>query len=272
MVALLILGVLAVIRGIQLRNSRAAGSVHLSFSPSSINLVSPQNVNIVANTGAAKVGFIRVDISFNKNVMRLNADPVITSPVNKPISMTSVANANSSGKLSMVLGLDPDSIASAPSGEFAVATLAFTPVTPLSTQPATVVIDVENSQVVDLDPSELLLSAGDLSVTFDVATPTPTVAPTGSATAIPTAAATASPTASAVATASPTSSPNVNACAQYGDIDSNNKVDAFDYVLFVNNYRTDPPFANPLADINADGQVTLLDYIVLFENFGRQCQ
>jgi hypothetical protein len=53
-----------------------------------------------------------------------------------------------------------------------------------------------------------------------------------------------------------------------GDINEDGKVDILDYVILFENYGKSP-IPDPRADINKDGKVDILDYVILFENFGR---
>jgi hypothetical protein len=52
-----------------------------------------------------------------------------------------------------------------------------------------------------------------------------------------------------------------------GDINLDGKVNILDYVILFENFGLST-LANPLADLNGDNRVNTLDYVILFENFG----
>ncbi|OGM61261.1 hypothetical protein A2955_02050 [Candidatus Woesebacteria bacterium RIFCSPLOWO2_01_FULL_37_19] len=56
-----------------------------------------------------------------------------------------------------------------------------------------------------------------------------------------------------------------------GDINGDGRVDILDYVILFENFGrdTNDPAADPRADLNRDGRIDILDYVILFENFGR---
>lgn len=56
-----------------------------------------------------------------------------------------------------------------------------------------------------------------------------------------------------------------------GDIDEDLDVDIVDYVILFGNFgkNASDPSADPRADINNDGKINILDYTYVFENFGR---
>lgn len=54
-----------------------------------------------------------------------------------------------------------------------------------------------------------------------------------------------------------------------GDINLDGKVNILDYVILFEHFGENPP-SDILADIDEDGEVTILDYVILFENFGHE--
>jgi hypothetical protein len=68
-----------------------------------------------------------------------------------------------------------------------------------------------------------------------------------------------------------TSSPTPTTMNLLGDIDSNCRVNLLDYVLLFENFGLQAPLPNPRADLDHNDRVNLLDYVLLFENFGQQC-
>jgi hypothetical protein len=55
----------------------------------------------------------------------------------------------------------------------------------------------------------------------------------------------------------------------FGDINEDGKVDILDYVVLFENFEN-VQISDPKADLNRDGKVNILDYVILFENFGKQ--
>ena len=119
-----------------------------------------------------------------------------------------------------------------------------------------------------------------VSIAVPSATPTKTNTPTRTPTATPTRTPTRTPTPTVPSgptrTSTRTQTPNPNfsptptqpAQAWPGDINRDGKVNALDYVILFENF-TPKPLVDTRADLNADGSVNALDYVVLFENFGR---
>ena len=53
-----------------------------------------------------------------------------------------------------------------------------------------------------------------------------------------------------------------------GDINEDGTVNLLDYVVLFEQFGKNPP-TDLRADINKDGDVNILDYVILFENFGK---
>lgn len=180
------------IKGIQLLIHGAASNATLSFSqnPVTLNSSTSTAVNVVLNTGTVKAGFAAVRFTFDRTKVNLTSEIVPTTTLKKVISMTTMAQANSSGSVTIILGLDPADIANAPSGSFNVAQLSMKAV---GTGSSTLAFGTTGLQVVDMTATAFNLTA--TNSTVNIATPTPTATAIG---------ATPTPTATAQATIVPT--------------------------------------------------------------------
>lgn len=160
--------------------SAAAGTANLFFEPTSLTLPPNGKVNLWV-TSDKPVGFVAVDVTFDKAKVQLAQEITLTNSVlTRKIKVSSMAEANTSGKLTVVLGIDPTAKASAPAGNFAFASVTFKPMvtTNLTTGLS---YTLSASQLVDLNaiPFTLSSSAGSLVLNPPASpTPTPTSTPT----------------------------------------------------------------------------------------------
>lgn len=98
--------------------------------------------------------------------------------------------------------------------------------------------------------------------------PNPTATPTGTVTVTPTPTITPTPVLTATATVTLSPTPTPTTAKKAGDIDGNTQVNLLDYLILFENYGQSPP-PDPRADLTGDGRVNILDYLILFENFGK---
>lgn len=234
------------------RKSEAAATASLSIVPQTVTVVQNQNqtFKIMLNTSVAteKIGFARVDILFDKNNFEFvsitpSGDFVIPQRTNGDYLSSTVAQANLDGKFYAAMLIPIEKIASAPSGNFELATFVLKAIMPTTTNITVpnILFDTGSDlmEVVSLNEDAnqrnlvLQFSNSSAVVTASGSTSSPSPTPTTKPTPTPTP--TVAPT--KVPTTAPTSTPTVS--------------------------------ADPRADINQDGLVNLLDYIILLENFGK---
>ena len=208
--AVVIAGVI-VIRNQQTIGSQAADhQADVSFNVASWSLP-PQNTFGVWVNADSTVAFADIEISYDPSMVVLASEINPDNSLFRVISSTTMAQANSTGKISMVLGLDPASRNNAPSGAFRIANLTFAPAT-TSPKSATVSFMNGSMQLVAADLSVFTLNTTPLTLWVNQPIPSPTPTPTPGPTGIKT----PSPTKTPVPTG--TAQPKPNPTAVPGDL------------------------------------------------------
>jgi hypothetical protein len=66
----------------------------------------------------------------------------------------------------------------------------------------------------------------------------------------------------------------VGSCRQEGDINEDGRVDILDYGILFSEFgkSVNTPGVDARADLNGDGLINILDYVILFENYGKSCE
>ncbi len=309
-----------VFQGAKYLSNALVNPVALSFLPSSVAMPPDATLRLMLDAKSNKIAFTRIELSFDKTKVNLSSEITPNPIFKKVISMTSKVDANSTGKIVMILGLDPADINSAPTSVFELANFSITSLVPSAVGgTGAFSITSSNVQIVDLTPASLTVASTDAVINFATPSPSPSPSPTATPTIAPTATPTATPTPTASASPTPTASPiptctppscsnpasgcvyqGTNSCscgvlvcaspsptstaipggtstptatpqAIPGDINGDGKVNLLDYIVLFENFGKTSNF-DTRADINKDGKVNLLDYIVLFENFGKTAQ
>ena len=187
--------------GIKYLSHAANPASTLSFSQNTIpvNSTSPTSVNLIFNANTSRVGFVRAQLTFDKTKIKLTQEIVPTTTLKKVISVTTMANANSTGTVTIILGLDPADIANAPTGSFTLATLSLEALSNTASSSSLSFV-ASGIQIVDMTATPFTVSTTNATVTV--------AGPTATATATPTASPTPSPSPTPTHTASPTASPS----------------------------------------------------------------
>jgi hypothetical protein len=159
------LGIYLIKRGVLFR-SGASSQVAVSIQPSSATLPPDTTFSLMLNSGSNKIGFARVIVNFDTNKIRLNGEVQASGSLSNVVSLTSSSEANSTGKILIVLGLPPDS-SSQPSGTFEIAKIPFKVQTTSSNQSTTVSIDSNDIQIVDLNANSLSTTVASSSLTLN---------------------------------------------------------------------------------------------------------
>ena len=253
----------------------------------------PENNFDVWVTSDSTVSFVNINISYNPSLVKLTHEITTTGGLTRIIKVSSMADANLTGSISIVLGLDPSLISSPPSGTFQVASLTFNTNTPDPNVAATISFNTSQMQFVSTDESEFQLSATNLSLVLNpVVTPSPTPTTGSTSSPTPTSAATNVPTATATATAIPTATPTIvpttsptnsstsgsgntsgssgssgssGTTAKKGDINGDGKVNITDLSMLLANYNKN----TSVGDFNSDGKVDIRDLSILLSNWNK---
>lgn len=163
----------------------------------------PENVFDVWINSDSPVAFANIYISFDPKVVKLTHEITTTGGLTRIIKVTSMANANSTGTASIVLGLDPSLASTPPNGAFQVASLTFDANTTNQNVATVISFDSAQMQLVATDQSTFQLTTANLNLVINpVATPSPT----------PTPISTGAPMVSPSPTPSPTKSPSCLKC------------------------------------------------------------
>ena len=175
--------------------------VDLYFSPASADIPPNQPISLMLDAKTQQIGFVHVEMTFDPTLVNLTDEVTTTNFLKTIVQKTSIVNANTTGRIILVLALSPEDVASPPTGLFELANLPFGSVTSQENVQATLTIDSPTVQVVDM--SETNLSFTTNLATFNLnptLTPTPTQSPTSTPTQFPS----ETPTPISVPTAIPT--------------------------------------------------------------------
>ena len=182
-----------------------------------------------------------------------------------------MAQANSAGAISIVLGLDPTMISNAPSGAFQVANLTFNSNTPNLNAAAVISFNTGQMQLVATDQSVFQLTSTNLNLVLNPTTPTPT--PTATPTTTPTATPTATPTPTSTSNLTPTPTATSTSTAtptgsnKVGDVNGDGVVNILDIGEIINNYGATGSPGWIRSDLNGDGVINILDIGIVVNNY-----
>lgn len=163
-------------------NVSKAASAPASLFMKPTEAVMPPEARLEIWTDTAKsLGFARVIVKFDPALVKMVQDVAVTGPLTRVVQLTPFAEANASGVMTLVLGLDPAQLAAAPSGTFKLAEIRLT-TSSLLTATTTVGFDSANMQLVATDTSVFTISgAASANVSLNpVASPSPAVNPSAS--------------------------------------------------------------------------------------------
>lgn len=121
------------------------------------------------------VSFVNATISFDPNSVNLTHEVTTTGILTRIVKVTPMAEANSTGSVSVVLALDPSMASNPPTGTFQVASLTFNANTPNPNVSTVISFDTSLTQLVANDQSVFQLTSTNLNLVLNpTATPTPT--------------------------------------------------------------------------------------------------
>lgn len=275
---------------VKLLTRAQVATVNVYVNPSATSLPPNSTFQIMLNSGSSQIAFVRFVANFDPGKVNLASEITATSSLVRVVEKTSMAQANSSGSLTIVLGLDPLNKGNPPSGVFELANFDLSPTSSTTNDTATLSFDNAEFQIVNMNANELNVSATGANLTLNfqptatlspsptpasIRTPTPTtfVSSTPALTLTPTPTPTPIPSPSTFPTSGPTVTPGATITATpppalAGDINSDGVVNLLDYSILFAAFGSQPP-SDARADLNGDGKINLLDYSILFANFGK---
>ncbi len=173
----LIIGIIftvATLNPLQMTTRATAHQASITVLPAKLSLP-PNGTLQVWATADSPVAFINVQITFNPAVVKLTTEPVLTTSTwGRIVKLSTMADTNTSGKLDMVIGLDPAHVQSPPNGTFQIATLQFEANTANSNVTTSVVASAI-SQLVAVDTTVFTVTAAGSTITVNpLPSPTPT--------------------------------------------------------------------------------------------------
>ncbi|CAN5331203.1 hypothetical protein BH10PAT1_BH10PAT1_0140 [soil metagenome] len=166
------------IQGIKYFSRASANPVNLTFSqnPFLVNPNTPSSVNLVLDAGTNKIGFTEVEFTFDKTKINMTSEISTTTSLKKIIKQTTMAEANSTGIITLVLGLDPVDIASPPTGAINLASLSFKSI---SNGSSNLTFNPTNIQIVDMSANALTVNSTNSVANPPTSLPSPTESPIG---------------------------------------------------------------------------------------------
>lgn len=277
----------------QIASEAAAGVAQVSLEPKT-SLITANTVLKLRVSTDKPVGFVAVELGFDPTLMSLSKELTLhTTQLSEVIMLSTMAEANASGLIRVVVAVKPQTVGAAPGGTFDLLTLSFSSKTTQPNKQSAVSIQTASTQLVDLTATPFALTLQPATVLFNTsATPTlvPTIVSTISPSITPTRAVntpTPVPTIVRVPTATPiptlmpsvtriptlpgiptgTASPTIlptTVGLKRGDLDTNGVVDQRDVVLLLEAYLS-PASVLPAADLNGDGRINALDYALILD-------
>jgi hypothetical protein len=146
-------------------NSKAGvDTVQLFFQIGEIVLPPQTDVYVLASTNKS-VGFARVVMEFDKSKVNLSSEVNVSeSSFKKIIKVTSKDEANSSGIVEIVLGVDPSDTQTIPSGNIQIGKFTLSSVTNSENVITSMNFSQSSSQIVDMDAQIFSLTTNNLSI------------------------------------------------------------------------------------------------------------
>jgi len=172
----------------------------VSVLPATLTLP-PNGTLQVWTTTDSPLAFLNVEVTFDPAAVKLTAEVALSTSVwGRVIRQTTMATANTTGKIDLVIGLDPALKSATPTGTFPIATLQFGANTTASDVTTTIGIASIPSQLVATDTTVFVVTTVGSSLLIN---PLPTPIPTPTLTPAPTAGITPTPTVGPLPTTTP---------------------------------------------------------------------
>ena len=101
----------------------SAGGVNFHMTPSTFTLPPSQTMKLMLNAGINKIGFVSVNLTFDPTKVRLAGEITAGTSLGTVVEKTSMATANSTGRISLVLALATADRDFPPTGDFELASI-----------------------------------------------------------------------------------------------------------------------------------------------------
>ncbi len=173
-------GVVLVRSAIQYRTQAVGETVLLYVSPSSQTLPPASTFQIMADAKTNLIGFVRVKFTFDPVKIQLTNEITTSTALSTVVEKTTMAEANATGTVVLVLALAPTDTATPATDIFQVASASFTPVSVTANDSTSIALLTADSQVVDMTSNTIPVSNMDGALTLNPSTPitlTNTIAP-----------------------------------------------------------------------------------------------
>lgn len=160
------------------------GNANLFLEPPILTLPPDGQVNLWVTTDKP-LGFVATELSFDPTLLRLSAEIVLpNTALTQVIKLTPMAEANTTGKINIVIAVKPTTLTIAPTGNFSLASLKFANKTTLTNKATVLNISTSTRQLVDLGAVPFIVTSQNANITLNPvgATPTPTLTPMPSST------------------------------------------------------------------------------------------
>jgi hypothetical protein len=187
--AIPIIAIFLIARAVQNHQSlspkAAIHTASASFQVSQWSLPPTSTFGVWLNTDSP-AAFANIKIAFDPKLVKLTSEINVTGPLTRIVKVSTMAEANSSGNISIVLGLDPTKISTPPSGAFQIANLTFDINTTNQNVSMAITFDASQTQLVAIDQSVFAFTATNLNLVLNpTATPSPVITPTTAPTVAP---------------------------------------------------------------------------------------
>jgi hypothetical protein len=156
---------------------KAATSVSFITQPDALILPPANNLGIFLNALTNQIAFIKIDLTFDPALIMLTNEIQPSAIFKTIVSRTTMAEANATGHIQLVMGLDPNDRANAPTSIFQVAQLSFSSKT-LANQVTAISLNSTGTQIVDINAQELTPVSLSIPVNLNPVTVTPAPYPT----------------------------------------------------------------------------------------------
>ncbi len=170
----LLLTILLVNQPFHFFSKAAVGDPDIFFEPQSVNLPPNSAVKLFLNTKNQPIGFIHLQLKFDPAKINLTQE-IVTHSFNRVIQKSSQTEANRTGKIILVLAVEPGQ--QPPGGTVEIAQFA---IKAKNKQTGTSSIQVESSafqQLVTTAPQNIAFNSLPLTLSLNQKTPKPTPAP-----------------------------------------------------------------------------------------------
>ena len=151
----LILSIAAgLIFGVAVVMAQTPNQVTIKILPAAASLPPDQVLEVRLDSGAAGVGFARIEIDFDQTKVQMVDEATTSGVLRTVMSQTVKDEANSSGRIVVVLGLATADRDNPPTGEFEVFRVQMKSISGAVNDTTEVGVNTEGSQVVTIDGAE----------------------------------------------------------------------------------------------------------------------